>query len=174
MAGTSPKWKEEFQLKPGLEWIARHIMAMCFKLGQGLRTVSSGGLKTRISRRTPMATRLALASQAAAGGARALRLHPAAALSPTQDDKSRLLWTLFRGSEQGRRTVFWKKFLLFAGAGTPFRRVYRFHRQTFIRGFTGADRFRFPASWTWDSGSYRRSSTYECPASHLGGCIPGG
>ena len=108
--------EEAYKLKPGLEWIARHIMSHVPRLGQGLPDSFIAGHKNKNLQDNPYwPPELAQAAQA--GGLaheRYVSILPLA-LSPTQDDKGRLLWTFFGGSEQGPEYVFWKSF--FASPG---------------------------------------------------------
>jgi len=101
--------EEEYQLRPGLEWIARHIMSHVLKLGQGLPDSFIAGHKNKNLLDNPY-----WPPELAARAGRLAHEHYVCilplALSPTQDDKGRLLWTFFGGSEQGPETVFWKSF----------------------------------------------------------------
>ncbi|MGD0750563.1 MAG: M28 family peptidase [Anaerolineales bacterium] len=103
--------EEEYQLKPGLEWIARHIMSHVVKLGQGLPdSFIEGHKKSNLQDNPFWPPELDLAARAGTlGHERYVSILPMA-LSPTQDDKGRLLWTFFGGSEQGPEAVFWKSF----------------------------------------------------------------
>jgi len=103
--------EEQYQLKPGMEWIARHIMSHVVKLGQGLPDSFIEGHKNKNLQDNPYwPPELALAALAGSlAHERFVSILPLA-LSPTQDDKGRLLWTFFGGSEQGPEAVFWKSF----------------------------------------------------------------
>ncbi len=101
--------EEEYQLKPGLEWIARHIMSHVLKLGQGLPDSSIGEYKNRNLQDNPYWPAELAEHAGSLGHERYVSILPLA-LSPTQDDKGRLLWTFFGGSEQGPEVVFWKSF----------------------------------------------------------------
>ena len=101
--------EEEYQLKPGLEWIARHIMSHIPRLGQGLPDNFIAGINKRNLQENPYWPPELAARAGSLPHERYVCILPLA-LSPTQDDKGRLLWTFFGGSEQGPETVFWKSF----------------------------------------------------------------
>jgi hypothetical protein len=101
--------EEEFQLKPGLEWIARHIMNHLLKLGKGLPDSCIGEHKNKNLQDNPYWPSELASRAGRLEHERYLSILPLA-LSPTQDDKGRLLWTFFGGSEQGPEVVFWKGF----------------------------------------------------------------
>ena len=101
--------EEEYQLKPGLERIARQIMSHVLKLGQGLPDSSIGEHKNRNLQDNPYWPPELASRAGSLVHERYVSILPLA-LSPTQDDKGRLLWTFFGGSEQGPEQVFWKGF----------------------------------------------------------------
>ena len=117
---TVSELEEEYQLKPGLDWIARHIMSHLVKFGQGLQdSFIEGHKKSNLLDNPYWPTDLAAAAQAGAlAHERYVSILPMA-LSPTQDDKGRLLWTFFGGSEQGPEAVFWKSFYSSPGQELP-------------------------------------------------------
>ena len=62
---TISEMEQEYQLKPGLEWIARHIMSHIPRLGQGLPDNFIAGINKRNLQENPYwPPELALASQA--------------------------------------------------------------------------------------------------------------
>jgi len=108
--------EEEYQLKPGLDWIARHIMGHILKFGHGLQDSPIEGHGNRNLQDNPYWPPELAAQAGRLSHERYVCLLPLA-LSPTQDDKGRLLWTFFGGSEQGPESVFWKSF--FSAPGQP-------------------------------------------------------
>jgi hypothetical protein len=110
--------EEEYQLKPGLEWIARHIMSHIPKLGQGLPDSFIGGHKNKNLQDNPYWPPELAARAGSLAHERYVCILPLA-LSPTQDDKGRILWTFFGGSEQGPEYVFWKSFFSAPGQELP-------------------------------------------------------
>jgi Peptidase family M28 len=110
--------EEEYDLKPGLEQIARQVLDELFRLGQGLPAHHLAGHQGQNLRDNPywppeLATRAGhLANE------RYVILLPLA-LSRTQDDKGRLRWTLFGSSEQGPERAFWKGFFSAPGVELP-------------------------------------------------------
>jgi hypothetical protein len=101
--------EQEYQLKPGLEWITRHIMSHIPRLGQGLPDSFIAGHKNQNLQDNPYWPPELAARAGSLAHERYVCILPLA-LSPTQDDKGRLLWTFFGGSEQGPEFVFWKSF----------------------------------------------------------------
>ncbi|HSR10281.1 MAG TPA: hypothetical protein VLS90_02470, partial [Thermodesulfobacteriota bacterium] len=101
--------EEEYQLKPGLENVGRQVLRHIVQLGKGSLPVRLAGHNQR-----NLANNLFLpASLAAYQGAlkqeRYVIFHPYS-LSRTKDDKGRVCWTFFGGSEQGPEKAFWKSF----------------------------------------------------------------
>jgi hypothetical protein len=98
--------EQAFELRPGLEIIARELIKEIMHLGQGLPTPRIGKLHLKDNPYWP--TDLA----GAAGKLtheKYLTLAPVA-LSRTQDDKGRIRWTLFGGSNLGPAAGFWQGF----------------------------------------------------------------
>ena len=110
--------EQEYQLKPGLEWITRHIMNHVLKLGLGLQDGFIEGHKNKNLLDNPYWPP-ELADRAGSLAHEHYVCILPLALSPTQDDKGRLLWTFFGGSEQGPETVFWKSFFSAPGQELP-------------------------------------------------------
>ncbi len=79
------------------------------------------------------------------------------ALSKTQDDKGRVRWTLFGGSEQGPAKAFWKSFYSAPRREVPRRVVRRIHPPTAGRGLRR------------EAGSTRRSSQSGLSRLHQSG-----
>jgi hypothetical protein len=117
--------EEEYQLKPGLEWIARHIMNHILRLGQGLPDSFIEGHKNKNLQDNPYWPPELASRAGSLAHERYVSILPLA-LSPTQDDKGRLLWTFFGGSEQGPEAVFWKGFFSSPGAELPSERFTAF------------------------------------------------
>ncbi|MGB8214501.1 MAG: M28 family peptidase [Anaerolineales bacterium] len=110
--------EQEYQLKPGLERIARHILAHILKLGQGVPDGFIGEHKNQNLNGNPYWPPELAAHAGSLAHERYVSILPLA-LSPTQDDKGRMLWTFFGGSEQGPETVFWKSFFSAPGVELP-------------------------------------------------------
>ncbi len=101
--------EEEYELRPGMDYAAQHILAHLENLGAGRpdpHIAGHGGLNLAENPCWP-------ANLAEAAGRldheRYVLLLPLA-LSRTQDDKGRVRWTLFGGSELGPEEAFWKSF----------------------------------------------------------------
>ena len=98
--------EQAFELRPGMEIIARELIKEIMHLGQGLPTPRIGKAHLRDNPYWP-------ADLASAAGKLAhekyLTLAPVA-LSRTQDDKGRIRWTLFGGSHLGPAAGFWQGF----------------------------------------------------------------
>ena len=103
------------ELHPGLEIIAREVFAALRHLQENL---PFEGISKTLLEGNPFWPS-ALASRAAElAHERFVTLLPLA-LSCTQDDKGRVRWTLFGGSEQGPDRAFWKSFYEAPGREKP-------------------------------------------------------
>ena len=101
--------EEEYELQPGLLSLAHQIVEEIVKLAQGqpaLRIAGQEGCNLEDNIYWPPE----LAAEAGKlRDERYVVLLPLA-LSKTQDDKGRVRWTFFGGSEQGPEHAFWKSF----------------------------------------------------------------
>jgi Peptidase family M28 len=100
------EYEEAFELRPGLATLARQVVGAVAHLGNRdpVQTIARGKLINNPYWPAELAE--------AAGKLpheRYVVLLPLA-LSRTQDDKGRVRWTLFGGSEQGPERAFWKSF----------------------------------------------------------------
>ncbi|HEV8060208.1 MAG TPA: M28 family peptidase [Gemmataceae bacterium] len=98
--------EQAFELRPGMEIIARELLKELTHLGQGLPTPRIGKAHLRDNPFWP-------SDLAAAAGKLAHERYltlGAVALSRTQDDKGRIRWTLFGGSNLGPAAGFWQGF----------------------------------------------------------------
>src|SRR6202035_3301771 len=69
-----------------------------------------------------------------------------AALSRTQDDKGRVRWTLFGGSEQGPGKAFWRGFFTAPGVEAPLEEAVSFLAEILYRCYGVSERLaRDPA-----------------------------
>ena len=98
--------EEEVELWPGLEFIARELLAEVIRLGKGELTRHISRVKLRNNPYWPTN----LAARAGRLGHERYVLLAGVALSRTQDDKGRVRWTLFGSSEQGPGKTFWRGF----------------------------------------------------------------
>jgi hypothetical protein len=100
------EYEEAWELRPGLEHLAQRVVGALVHLAEGKpgHGISHSKLSDNLFWSPELAER--------AGGLaheRFVVLMPLA-LSRTQDDKGRVRWTLFGGSEQGPARAFWKSF----------------------------------------------------------------
>jgi len=102
------EYEQEFELKPGLELIARETLEEVVKLGRGLPAPQISRRKLEDNPYWPRA----LADRAGKLRHERYVIFLSVALSRTQDDKGRVPWTLFGSSEQGPALPFWKGFYL--------------------------------------------------------------
>jgi hypothetical protein len=107
--------EEAFELRPGLEGLARRAVGALCHLGRG--EAAHGIARGKLLDNPYWPPELAEAA-GKLGHERYVVLLPLA-LSRTQDDKGRVRWTLFGGSEQGPAAAFWKGFLTAPGAENP-------------------------------------------------------
>ena len=110
--------EEEFELKPGLLNIAHQVMNHLLKLGRGLPEPTITGHDNLNLLNNPYWPPELAAWTGKLSHERYVSFLPLV-LSRTQDDKGRLLWTFFGGSEQGPERVFWKSFFTAPGQEMP-------------------------------------------------------
>ena len=115
---TIPEIEEEYQLKPGLANIARQVMNHLIHLGQGLPEYHIAGHKGGNLLNNPYWPEELAARAGKLNHERYVSFLPLA-LSKTQDDKGRVRWTFFGGSEQGPELAFWKSFYTAPGEELP-------------------------------------------------------
>lgn len=101
--------EEEYELKPGLDAVARQILEQLVKLGQGQPAYLIAGHKGQNLIGNPYWPPELVARAGQLTHERYVVLLPLA-LARTQDDKGRTRWTFFGGSEQGPERAFWKGF----------------------------------------------------------------
>ncbi len=99
------EYEETLELQPGLARIGHQLISALYHLG--CRRPAHGIAKVKLAGNPYWPEELA--RQGAPAGERYVTLAPLA-LSRTQDDKGRVRWTLFGGSEQGPANAFWKSF----------------------------------------------------------------
>lgn len=110
--------EEEQELRPGLEHIAGQILSALAGLGKGEPAHLISGRKGANLADNPYWPPELAAQAGRLAHERYLTLLPLA-LSRTQDDKGRLRWTFFGGSEQGPERAFWKSFYTAPGREIP-------------------------------------------------------
>jgi len=125
--------EEEYQLKPGLESIARQVMDHLLRLGLAQPEYTIAGHDRKNLNGNP-AWPPELAERAGQLRHEHFVCFLPLALARTQDDKGRVLWTLFGGSEQGPESVLWKSFYYAPGQERPANESLSF----FVRLLSGA------------------------------------
>jgi hypothetical protein len=117
--------EEALTLQPGLESVARQLLRQLVQLGgeQHGHAIAHGKLVDN-----PYWS-LDLARQAAKLPAEPYVLLLALALSRTLDDKGRVRWTLFGGSEQGPARPFWRGFFTAPHREVPAEEALPFFRR---------------------------------------------
>ncbi len=101
------EYEEALELRPGLAELADHVLPALVNLGRTGHAHSIGRRKLIDNPYWP-AEMLAEAARRPEHERYVLLL--SVVLSRTQDDKGRIRWTLFGGSEQGPAKAFWKSF----------------------------------------------------------------
>jgi hypothetical protein len=101
--------EEEYELQPGLRHLARQIAGSLAGLGRGEPEYRIAGHKGRNLIANPYWPPDLAAKAGALFHERFVTMLPLA-LSRTQDDKGRVRWTFFGGSEQGPERGFWQGF----------------------------------------------------------------
>jgi hypothetical protein len=122
------EYEEPLELQPGLQLIANELLHVICRLGRG--DPAHGIAHKKLDGNPYWPDDLAAAK--APPQERYVLLLPLA-LSKTQDDKGRVRWTLFGGSEQGPAKAFWKSFY-----SAPRREVPREWSEGFIRRLLAA------------------------------------
>jgi Peptidase family M28 len=117
--------EEEHELQPGLSSLTNQIVEEIIKLGQGKPAYRISGHQGRNLEDNPYWP-LDLASQAGKLPHERYVVFLPLALSRTQDDKGRVRWTFFGGSEQGPELAFWKSFYSNPGQERPAQEALAF------------------------------------------------
>ena len=99
--------EEEDELEPGLERIASQLLHAIHHLGRG--NPAHGVSRHKLLENAYWPAEL---QESGAPGHERYVLISALALSRTQDDKGRVRWTLFGGSDQGPARPFWRGFFV--------------------------------------------------------------
>ena len=132
--------EEEHELQPGLSNLAHQILEEIVKLGQGQPAYRIAGHKGG-----NLANNIYwppdLAAQAGKLPHERYVVFLPLALSRTQDDKGRVRWTFFGGSEQGPERAFWKSFYFRQGQERPKQEAIAFFSNLLFKvyGETSAD-----------------------------------
>jgi len=117
--------EEEYELRPGLEHLARQIMEALVRLGQGLPEHHIAGHTGQNLVNNPYWPPELAARAGQLAHERYVTFLPLA-LSRSQDDMGRVRWTFFGGSEQGPERAFWKGFYSAPGQELPERESLSF------------------------------------------------
>lgn len=104
-----PELEEELELRPGIEHITKQMMTYIEKLGRGITEYHISGHGGQNLHNNPYWP-TELSEKAGKLVHERFVTFLSLALSRTQDDKGRVRWTLFGGSEQGPEKTFWKSF----------------------------------------------------------------
>ncbi len=110
--------EQEYEIRPGLENIARQVMAQLRELGHGMPAHHIAGHRRRNLEANPYWPAEIAGRAGHLNHERYVALLPLA-LSRTQDDMGRVRWTFFGGSEQGPERAFWKSFYSAPGVELP-------------------------------------------------------
>jgi hypothetical protein len=122
------EYEESFELCPGLEHLAHILLGALVHLGRG--EPAHGIAQTALDDNPYWPMELSKRA-GSLHHERFVALLPLA-LSRTQDDKGRVRWTLFGGSEQGPARAFWQGFYTAPGREVPADQAL-----AFIRGLLG-------------------------------------
>ncbi len=108
------EFEQAFELNPGLQLLAHEILGSLRHLGRG--EAAHGIARNKLLNNPYWPDELEKAT--APSSERYVVLLPLA-LARTQDDKGRVRWTLFGGSEQGPSRAFWRSFHRAPGQELP-------------------------------------------------------
>src|SRR5262249_41097317 len=100
------EYEEAFELEPGMKLLARRAVGAMAHLGRG--QPAHGIARAKLQDNPYWPEQLASAAGKLEHERYVVQLP--LALSRTQDDKGRVRWTLFGGSEQGPAKGFWRSF----------------------------------------------------------------
>ena len=119
--------EEEYELKPGLIHVGQQIMRSLVKLGRGQTEHHIHGHAGRNLQNNPYWPPELAGRAGRLPHERFLALVPMM-LSRTQDDKGRVIWTLFGNSIHDPETAFWKGFYHAPGQELPAERISSFFK----------------------------------------------
>jgi hypothetical protein len=122
------EYEEAWELRPGLEMLARRVLGSLVKLGSGRRAHGIAKHKLRDNHCWPAE----LVEHAGSLEHERYVIFLPLALSRTQDDKGRVRWTLFGSSEQGPARAFWKSFFTAPGKEMPPDKALSFIRRLLV------------------------------------------
>ncbi len=126
--------EEEYELQPGLTNLAHQIMNEVVELGQGKPAYRIAGHQGCNLVDNPYWPPDLAAQAGKLSHERYVAFLPLA-LSKTQDDKGRLRWTFFGGSEQGPEQAFWKSFYCAPGQERSSREALSFLLRLFLTAY---------------------------------------
>jgi Peptidase family M28 len=132
------EYEQAFELRPGMEVIAREILKEVTRLGEGRQAPQIGRNHLRDNPYWPEQ----LDSAAGKLPHERYLILAAVALSRTKDDKGRIRWTLFGSSDLGPAAAFWQGFRLDPVRERPAEEGLAFFRQILREVFgvqTGLD-----------------------------------
>ncbi|HEX7376441.1 MAG TPA: M28 family peptidase [Pirellulales bacterium] len=124
------EYEQAFELAPGFEQFAAQALKAMRHLGRGEAAHGIALNKLTENSYWPEALRGA----GAPDHERYVLLMPLA-LARTQDDKGRVRWTLFGGSEQGPARAFWRSFFTAPRKEVPAEEATRFFSQLFAHAY---------------------------------------
>lgn len=126
--------EEEYELQPGLTSLSHQIVNEIANLGRGKPAYRIAGHLGRNLAENPYWPPDLAAQAGKLSHERYVVLLPLA-LSKTQDDKGRLRWTFFGGSEQGPEQAFWKSFYSAPGQERPLHEGHSFLKQLLLAAY---------------------------------------
>jgi hypothetical protein len=110
--------EEEFELKPGIEHVGHQIMTSILKIGRGETEHFISGHGGENLKNNPYWPQELSDKAGSLTNERFVALLPLM-LSRTQDDKGRVIWTLFGNSIHDPEETFWKSFFTAPGVEMP-------------------------------------------------------
>ncbi|HEX3528877.1 MAG TPA: M28 family peptidase [Thermoanaerobaculia bacterium] len=124
------EYEQAFELDPGLAHLATELLHGLRRLGRG---ESGHGISRKKLEKNPYWPDELLRTGAPAGE-RYVVLAPLA-LARTQDDKGRVRWTVFGGSEQGPSRGFWRGFWSAPGVERPAAEAFGFVQRLLLTAY---------------------------------------
>jgi hypothetical protein len=125
------EYEEAWELRPGMRKLARELVGSLIRLGAGQRARGIARHKLENNPFWPPE----LAKHAGKLDHERYVVFLPLALSRTQDDKGRVRWTFFGGSEQGPARGFWKGFFTAPGKEVPVDTALSFVRRLLTEAY---------------------------------------
>jgi hypothetical protein len=127
--------EEAFELRPGLQHVATQLLGRLVRLYRGEANHGIARVMLEDNPYWPPQLAASAAQPARKGEPERFVTIVPLALSRTQDDKGRIRWTLFGGSDVGPARAFWRGFFSAEGRERPAEEALGFLRNLLVTAF---------------------------------------